>query len=89
MFLLIFQVLMGLPYGAIPRKTVPRADQDTAQDYSVLMDFNVSLIYDDINMPSPHWFQRRGYIFKGCMNICTTEDFSLLMKLCTRVLPCL
>lgn len=36
------QVLMGLPYGSIPRKTVPRAEQATAQDYSVLMDFNVS-----------------------------------------------
>lgn len=34
---------MGLPYGSIPRKTVPREEQDTAQDYSVLMDFNVSL----------------------------------------------
>uniref|UniRef100_A0A667XT92 Transmembrane channel-like protein n=1 Tax=Myripristis murdjan TaxID=586833 RepID=A0A667XT92_9TELE len=33
-------VLMGLPYGSIPRKTVPRDEQDTAQDYSVLMDFN-------------------------------------------------
>lgn len=35
---------MGLPYGSIPRKTVPRAEQATAQDYSVLMDFNVSLL---------------------------------------------
>lgn len=35
------QLLMGLPYGTIPRKTVPRAEQDTAMDYSVLMDFNV------------------------------------------------
>ncbi|XP_028273833.1 transmembrane channel-like protein 2-A [Parambassis ranga] len=34
------EVLMGLPYGSIPRKTVPREEQDTAQDYSVLMDFN-------------------------------------------------
>uniref|UniRef100_A0A8C5GDN9 Transmembrane channel-like protein n=1 Tax=Gouania willdenowi TaxID=441366 RepID=A0A8C5GDN9_GOUWI len=34
------EVLMGLPYGSIPRKTVPRPEQDTAQDYSVLMDFN-------------------------------------------------
>ncbi|XP_056147135.1 transmembrane channel-like protein 2-A [Lampris incognitus] len=34
------EVLMGLPYGSIPRKTVPRLEQDTAQDYSVLMDFN-------------------------------------------------
>ncbi|XP_077398473.1 transmembrane channel-like protein 2-A [Vanacampus margaritifer] len=34
------EVLMGLPYGSIPRKTVPRAEQATAQDYSVLMDFD-------------------------------------------------
>ncbi|XP_041914366.1 transmembrane channel-like protein 2-A isoform X2 [Alosa sapidissima] len=34
------EVLMGLPYGSIPRKTVPRAEQPTAMDYSVLMDFN-------------------------------------------------
>ncbi|XP_048045886.1 transmembrane channel-like protein 2-A [Megalobrama amblycephala] len=34
------EVLMGLPYGSIPRKTVPRAEQDTAMDYSVLTDFN-------------------------------------------------
>uniref|UniRef100_A0A8C6K9N7 Transmembrane channel-like protein n=1 Tax=Nothobranchius furzeri TaxID=105023 RepID=A0A8C6K9N7_NOTFU len=37
---MMMKVLMGLPYGSIPRKTVPRAEQDTAQDYSVLMDFN-------------------------------------------------
>uniref|UniRef100_A0A3Q1GNG6 Transmembrane channel-like protein n=1 Tax=Acanthochromis polyacanthus TaxID=80966 RepID=A0A3Q1GNG6_9TELE len=41
------KVLMGLPYGSIPRKTVPREEQDTAQDYSVLMDFNVSQIHDE------------------------------------------
>uniref|UniRef100_A0AAQ6ILQ6 Transmembrane channel-like protein n=1 Tax=Anabas testudineus TaxID=64144 RepID=A0AAQ6ILQ6_ANATE len=34
------EVLMGLPYGSLPRKTVPRSEQDTAMDYSVLMDFN-------------------------------------------------
>ncbi|XP_072549080.1 transmembrane channel-like protein 2-A [Salminus brasiliensis] len=34
------EVLMGLPYGSIPRKTVPREEQDTAMDYSVLTDFN-------------------------------------------------
>ncbi|KAK2818882.1 hypothetical protein Q5P01_024443 [Channa striata] len=34
------EVLMGLPYGSIPRKTVPRPEQSTAMDYSVLMDFN-------------------------------------------------
>uniref|UniRef100_A0A3B5QYC8 Transmembrane channel-like protein n=1 Tax=Xiphophorus maculatus TaxID=8083 RepID=A0A3B5QYC8_XIPMA len=33
------EVLMGLPYGSIPRKTVPRDEQDTAMDFSVLFDF--------------------------------------------------
>ncbi|XP_072243164.1 transmembrane channel-like protein 2-B [Leuresthes tenuis] len=33
------EVLMGLPYNSIPRKTVPRDEQDTAMDYSVLLDF--------------------------------------------------
>lgn len=42
-----FQVLMGLPYGSVPRKTVPRSEQSTAMDYSVLMDFNVSLIQNE------------------------------------------
>lgn len=32
---------MGLPYGSIPRKTVPREEQATAMDYSVLLDFGV------------------------------------------------
>uniref|UniRef100_A0A8B9JP65 Transmembrane channel-like protein n=1 Tax=Astyanax mexicanus TaxID=7994 RepID=A0A8B9JP65_ASTMX len=34
------EVLMGLPYGSIARKTVPREEQDSAMDYSVLTDFN-------------------------------------------------
>ncbi|XP_076586653.1 transmembrane channel-like protein 2-B [Chaetodon auriga] len=33
------EILMGLPYGSIPRKTVPREEQDTAMDYAVLFDF--------------------------------------------------
>nr|XP_043882972.1 transmembrane channel-like protein 2-B [Solea senegalensis] len=33
------EILMGLPYGAIPRKTVPRDEQPTAMDFSVLFDF--------------------------------------------------
>ena len=41
LIVVVVQVLMGLPYGSIPRKTVPRADQATAQDYAVLTDFNV------------------------------------------------
>ncbi|XP_060895307.1 transmembrane channel-like protein 2-B [Labrus mixtus] len=33
------ELLMGLPYGSIPRKIVPRAEQDNAMDFSVLFDF--------------------------------------------------
>lgn len=32
---------MGLPYGSIPRKTVPREEQATAMDYAVLFEFGV------------------------------------------------
>ncbi|KAM6965410.1 transmembrane channel-like protein 2-B [Aplochiton taeniatus] len=33
------EVMMGLPYGSIPRKTVPREEQEHAMDLSVLLDF--------------------------------------------------
>uniref|UniRef100_A0A4W5KJI0 Transmembrane channel-like protein n=1 Tax=Hucho hucho TaxID=62062 RepID=A0A4W5KJI0_9TELE len=33
------EVMMGLPYGSIARKTVPRAEQERAMDISVLLDF--------------------------------------------------
>ncbi|XP_047448271.1 transmembrane channel-like protein 2-B [Mugil cephalus] len=39
------EVLMGLPYGSIPRKTVPRDEQATAMDLSVLLDFGGYLKY--------------------------------------------
>lgn len=76
------QVLMGLPYGSIPRKTVPRAEQATAQDYSVLMDFNVSLIYDKdlycvmlLNMPS--------VISVQTFSIDTSRSPYLIIMVCT------
>uniref|UniRef100_A0A8C4X500 Transmembrane channel-like protein n=1 Tax=Erpetoichthys calabaricus TaxID=27687 RepID=A0A8C4X500_ERPCA len=34
------EILLGLHYGSIPRKTVPRDEQDTAMDFSTLWDFN-------------------------------------------------
>lgn len=37
------EVLMGMPYGSIPRKTVPRAEEERAMDFSVLWDFEVPL----------------------------------------------
>ncbi|XP_062399816.1 transmembrane channel-like protein 1 [Sardina pilchardus] len=33
------EALMGRPYGSIPRKTVPRADEASAMDFAVLWDF--------------------------------------------------
>ncbi|XP_009434980.2 transmembrane channel-like protein 2 [Pan troglodytes] len=36
---IIPEVLMGMPYGSIPRKTVPRAEEEKAMDFSVLWDF--------------------------------------------------
>ncbi|XP_047665590.1 transmembrane channel-like protein 2-A [Tachysurus fulvidraco] len=38
--IVIPEVLMGLPYGSIPRKTVPREEQANAMDYAVLTDFS-------------------------------------------------
>ncbi|KAL4623166.1 transmembrane channel-like protein 2 [Arapaima gigas] len=37
--IVIPEVLMGLPYGSIPRKTVPRGEQAKAMDFSVLFEF--------------------------------------------------
>ncbi|XP_034547452.1 transmembrane channel-like protein 1 [Notolabrus celidotus] len=33
------EALMGRPYGSIPRKTVPRAEENSAMDFAVLWDF--------------------------------------------------
>ncbi|XP_012685826.2 transmembrane channel-like protein 1 [Clupea harengus] len=33
------EALMGRPYGSIPRKTVPRAEETNAMDFAVLWDF--------------------------------------------------
>nr|XP_019592278.1 PREDICTED: transmembrane channel-like protein 1 isoform X2 [Rhinolophus sinicus] len=46
LFILTFSLVMlpeylwGLPYGTIPRKTVPRAEEDSAANFGVLYDFN-------------------------------------------------
>ncbi len=36
---------MGLPYGSIARKTVPREEHDSAMDFSVLFEFGVRCIF--------------------------------------------
>ncbi|NXU75724.1 TMC2 protein, partial [Oreotrochilus melanogaster] len=42
---IIPEVLMGMPYGSMPRKTVPRAEQATAMDFAVLWDFEGYIKY--------------------------------------------
>ncbi|RLW11678.1 hypothetical protein DV515_00001735 [Chloebia gouldiae] len=42
---IIPEILMGMPYGSLPRKTVPRAEQATAMDFSVLWDFEGYIKY--------------------------------------------
>ncbi|XP_042550559.1 transmembrane channel-like protein 2 [Dipodomys spectabilis] len=42
---IIPEVLMGVPYGSIPRKTVPRAEEAKAMDFSVLWDFEGYIKY--------------------------------------------
>ncbi|XP_055489059.1 transmembrane channel-like protein 2-B [Leucoraja erinacea] len=39
------EMLMGLQYGTIPRKTVPRAEQPTAMDFSILWEFGGYIQY--------------------------------------------
>ncbi|XP_026501839.1 transmembrane channel-like protein 2 [Terrapene carolina triunguis] len=45
---IIPEILMGIPYGSIPRKTVPRAEQATAMDFSVLWDFEGYIKYSAV-----------------------------------------
>ncbi|XP_077158753.1 transmembrane channel-like protein 2 [Paroedura picta] len=45
---IIPEILMGTPYGSIPRKTVPRAEQPTAMDFSVLWDFEGYIKYSAV-----------------------------------------
>uniref|UniRef100_A0A8D0HJA2 Transmembrane channel-like protein n=1 Tax=Sphenodon punctatus TaxID=8508 RepID=A0A8D0HJA2_SPHPU len=45
---IIPEVLMGMPYGSMPRKIVPRAEQLTAMDFSVLWDFEGYIKYSAV-----------------------------------------
>lgn len=48
---------MGVPYGSIPRKTVPRAEEEKAMDFSVLWDFEVWLLTYECTFDL--WLQNR------------------------------
>ncbi|XP_060103703.1 transmembrane channel-like protein 2 [Heteronotia binoei] len=45
---IIPEILMGTAYGSIPRKTVPRAEQPKAMDFSVLWDFEGYIKYSAV-----------------------------------------
>ncbi|XP_029442945.1 transmembrane channel-like protein 2 [Rhinatrema bivittatum] len=59
------EILMGLPYGSLPRKTVPRSEEKTAMDFSVLWDFEGYAKYSALfygfydNQRSIGWLQYR------------------------------
>lgn len=36
---------MGKPYGSMPRKVVPRAEEASAMNFATLYDFSVSTLY--------------------------------------------
>ncbi|GAB5569358.1 transmembrane channel-like protein 2 [Prionailurus iriomotensis] len=68
---IIPEVLMGVPYGSIPRKTVPRAEEEKAMDFSVLWDFedllqihDNSLSFSDLGTFEEYWtvVSEKGYI---------------------------
>uniref|UniRef100_G3PC95 Transmembrane channel-like protein n=1 Tax=Gasterosteus aculeatus aculeatus TaxID=481459 RepID=G3PC95_GASAC len=71
---LMTKILMGLPYGSIPRKTVPREEQDTAMDFSVLIDFGVRKVAPCSNLHSfdaylyQQGFCKYSFLFYGYYN---------------------
>ncbi|XP_063806956.1 transmembrane channel-like protein 2-A [Pseudophryne corroboree] len=46
--IIIPELLMGLPYGSISRKTIPRDEQDTSMNYNVLSEFRGALKYSPL-----------------------------------------
>ncbi|XP_042328547.1 transmembrane channel-like protein 2 isoform X2 [Sceloporus undulatus] len=54
---IIPEILMGAPYGSIPRKIVPRAEQPKAMDFSVLWDFEVEIVMSLLGMFCPPLFE--------------------------------
>ncbi|XP_034503229.1 transmembrane channel-like protein 1 [Ailuropoda melanoleuca] len=62
LFILTFSLIMlpeylwGLPYGSLPRKTVPRADEASAANFGVLYDFNMNMVMSLLGMFCPTLF---------------------------------
>lgn len=68
---------MGLPYGSIPRKTVPREEQATAMDYSVLFEFGVRNVALYLNLCIS------GYVYTQWRMITDTQFVNMHPILCS------
>ncbi|XP_066110449.1 transmembrane channel-like protein 1 [Saccopteryx bilineata] len=96
LFVLTFGLIMlpeylwGLPYGSIPRKTVPRAEEASAANFGVLYDFNGLAQYSVLfygyynNQRTIGWLNFRmplSYFLVGIM--CIGYSFLVVLKAMT------
>ncbi|XP_049626772.1 transmembrane channel-like protein 1 [Suncus etruscus] len=96
LFILTFSLIMlpeylwGLPYGSLPRKTVPRAEEASAANFGVLYDFNGLAQYSVLfygyydNKRTIGWMNFRlplSYFLVGIM--CIGYSFLVVLKAMT------
>ncbi|KAI4562840.1 hypothetical protein MJT46_019850 [Ovis ammon polii x Ovis aries] len=65
---IIPEVLMGMPYGSIPRKTVPRAEEEKAMDFSGLMTVTLSSLTQDTCFADAQGYMKYSALFYGYYN---------------------
>ncbi|XP_049750960.1 transmembrane channel-like protein 1 [Elephas maximus indicus] len=97
LFILTFSLIMlpeylwGLPYGSLPRKTVPRAEEASAANFGVLYDFNGLAQYSVLfygyydNQRTIGWMNFRmplSYFLVGIM--CIGYSFLVVLKAMTQ-----
>nr|XP_051714715.1 transmembrane channel-like protein 1 isoform X2 [Oryctolagus cuniculus] len=85
------EYLWGLPYGSLPRKTVPRAEEASAANFGVLYDFNGLAQYSVLfygyydNKRTIGWLNFRlplSYFLVGIM--CIGYSFLVVLKAMTK-----
>lgn len=85
------EYLWGLPYGSLPRKTVPRAEEASAANFGVLYDFNGLAQYSVLfygyydNKRTIGWLNFRlplSYFLVGIM--CIGYSFVVVLKAMTK-----
>ncbi|XP_048662737.1 transmembrane channel-like protein 1 [Marmota marmota marmota] len=97
LFILTFSLIMlpeylwGLPYGSLPRKTVPRAEEASAANFGVLYDFNGLAQYSVLfygyydNKRTIGWMNFRlplSYFLVGIM--CIGYSFLVVLRAMTK-----